>query len=102
MRTSLGARTDTALPVGYSHRMWLVTVGPEPTGTSDHVVIAGAAAVRGLRAALPRQPADSAACGLSAPVATSAMMAMPSAMRYQTNGMKLLLEMNFMNHAMTA
>ena len=28
---------------------------------------------------------------------TSAMMTMPRAIRYQTNGMKLLWEMNFMN-----
>ena len=35
-------------------------------------------------------------------MATSTMITMPSAMRYQTNGMKLLVEMNFMNHAITA
>lgn len=27
MRTSVGARTDTALPGGYANGMWLVTVG---------------------------------------------------------------------------
>ena len=48
------------------------------------------------------QPADSAACGLRAPIVTRAMMTMPRAMRYQTKGMKLLVEMNFMNQAMTA
>ena len=47
------------------------------------------------------QPPDSAACGLSTPTLTSTMMTMPSAMRYQTNGMKLLVEMNFMNELMT-
>ncbi len=29
-------------------------------------------------------------------------MTLPSATRYHTNGMKLLVEMYFMNHAMTA
>ncbi len=46
--------------------------------------------------------ADSAACGLRPPAQTSAMMTMPSAIRYQTNGMKLLCEMNRINHAITA
>lgn len=48
------------------------------------------------------QPADSAAWGLRTPIVTRAMMTMPRAMRYQTKGMKLLVEMNFMNQAMTA
>lgn len=50
----------------------------------------------------PAHSADSAACGLSTPAVTSPMMTRPSAIRYQTNGMKLLVETYFMNHAMTA
>lgn len=46
--------------------------------------------------------ADSAAGGLSTPAVTSPMMTRPSAIRYQANGMKLLVETYFMNHARTA
>lgn len=60
----------------------------------------GGGAGRAYRA--DRQPADSAACGLRAPAPTRAMITTPRAMRYQTNGMKLLLEIHFMNQAMTA
>lgn len=60
MRTSVGAGTDSALPSGYSPGMWFITVAGRD---------------------LKPQPADSAACGLSAPVATRAMITMPRTMR---------------------
>ncbi len=103
MRTSVGPRTDTALPDRYSSRMRFVTAdGRAPCRGAVNRTSPPQDGVSRLGGGPPDQPADSAACGLSAPVVTSAMMTMPSAIRYQTNGMKLLWEMNFMNQAMTA
>src|SRR5690606_7999813 len=65
----------------------------------------GDVAARGLNLLPGRRRAQWAASpapGLSTPALTSTMMTTPRTIRYQTNGMKLLVEMNFMNHAITA